>query len=40
MLTEVTRLGVASFVEFREVSARPLSYLGEHPPAHRATAGR
>lgn len=40
MLTEVTRLGVTYFVEFREVSGWPLRYLGEHPPAPRAIAGR
>lgn len=40
MLTEVPRLGVTDFVEFREVSGRLPSYLGEHPPARRAIAGR
>lgn len=40
MFTEVTRSAVTYFVEFHEVSERLLSYLGEHPPAHRAITGR
>jgi hypothetical protein len=40
MLTEVTRLGVTYFVEFREVSGWLPSYLGEHPLSPRAAMGR